>query len=386
MTDLLANHRWPYPVISKIHASGDEPDRTRVLQALKEIRTNAASIKQSTFAPVGVGLIGLVCNAAEYLEETQNGWQDMEAPDPPGQGTQYEIAEEQRRYLEEQQQFRLCNDTDAALAQMLFAAADEVWWEELEKPLTGYGTRRAREFVEHMLKNYAQLDEETRKKTKMEMEQPWSSGPFEPVISRIQKGAATFAQSGNVMSAQSKCDTLYAIVHNSGRMHSACQKWRMKPSADKTWARCKTHFLQYARDMKHEGTAASHGYANLCTEMKAEVSEALSELRKEKQQFANMASDKENYNVENIRLKAELAATKAQLSVLQDLMQIQRPRPGKRTEDERKGYKSKPHYCWSHGYNNDHDSPDCTEKETGHENNATRKNPKGGKGHRRKRS
>jgi hypothetical protein len=383
MTDLLANHRWPYPVVSKIHAPGDEPDRTRVLQTLQEIRTNAASIKQSTFAPAGVGLIGLVCGAAEYLAATHNGWQDMEEPDPPAnQGDHFNTAEEQRRYREQTQQWRLCNDVDAALAQMLFAAAEEIWWEELELPLTGYGTRRARDFVEHMLTNYAQLDEETRKKTKADMEQPWTAGPFEPVISRIQKGAATFAQAGNPMSDQSKCDSLYSIAHTSGRMQSACQKWRMQPSANKSWIECKKHFLQYARDMRHEGTSASLGYANFCKEIKEEVHGAISELRETKQQYSNLASDKENIGIENIRLKAELAATKAQLSVLQDLMQIARPRHDK--TGDRKSYKNKPHYCWSCGYNDSHGSQSCKAPETGHQKEATKANPMNGRGNRRK--
>jgi hypothetical protein len=162
MADLLASHHWPYPTLSRLHAPNEEPDRARVLQALKELRSNAASVKQTTYTPVGMGLIGLVVPGAAYLAETGEGWHDMEEPDPPNNGgTPHELLEEQRRYAEGMQQFRLFTDTDAALAQMLFHAADETWWEELELPLTGYGTRRAREFVDHMVNNYAKLDEET---------------------------------------------------------------------------------------------------------------------------------------------------------------------------------------------------------------------------------
>jgi hypothetical protein len=161
----------------------------------------------------------------------------------------------------------------------------------------------------------------------------------------------------------------------------------MKPDNDKTWLICKRHFLQFARDMKHDSTTGSGGYANFCTEIKQEVQSAISELKSNQEQFANMASDKENINVLNIRLKSELAATKAQLSVLQDLLQLQRPPPNYNQQPPgSRDYRNKPHYCHTHGYNDGHDSPICKKPATGHQVTATRDNPMGGKGHRKKAS
>jgi hypothetical protein len=126
---------------------------------------------------------------------------------------------------------------------MLLNCADEIWWEELEKPLTGYGNIRAHQFVTHMLTNYAKMDEETRSKTKADMEAPWTLGPLEAVVGRIQRGATTLTQGGIQYNEQSKCDTLYTIVQSSGQLNSAFQKWRMLPIENKTWATCKKHFL-----------------------------------------------------------------------------------------------------------------------------------------------
>lgn len=209
MTDLLANHCWPFPVLSKIHAPDEEPERPRVLQTLKEGRSNAALIIQQTYTPAGVGLIGLVCTNDEQLAETQQVFHMPELPDEPlDLEDHYDNLEEQRRYQEQLQLYRLVNAADMALAQMLFNAADKMFWEELEHPHTSYGNRRTNKFVQYMLQNYAKMDKETRNNTKAEMEAPWTTGPIKTVIGRIQRGAATLTQGGIIFNKQAQCDAL----------------------------------------------------------------------------------------------------------------------------------------------------------------------------------
>ena len=387
-TNLLANHRWPFPVLTKLHAPGQEPERARVLQALKEIRSNAASITQQTYAPAGVGLIGLVCTNAEHLAETNEGFQMPELPDEPlDLQDEYGNIEEQRRYKEQMETYRLVNAVDSTLAQMLLSSADEIWWEELEKPLTGYGNIRAIDFVTHMLNNYAKMDEETRSKTKQDMETPWTTGPLETVVGRIQKGAATLSQGGIQSNDQSKCDTLYAIVHGNGRLNSACQKWRMLPAAQKTWDACKKHFLQYSRDLKHDDIAGLAGYMNFCMEIKAAKDEMKSAVNEIKQQQANMATNSNRLEQENARLKSELAATKAQLKLLTDLMQIKPSNNNNNNNSNapRQNFRDLPCYCWTHGYNKEHGSKTCPDPKPGHQELATKENPLGGMGHRARR-
>ena len=230
-----------------------------------------------------------------------------------------------------------------------------------------------------MLTNYAKMDEETRNKTKADMEAPWTAGPLEAVVGRIQRGATTLTQGGIQLNDQSKCDILYIIVQSSGRLNSACQKWRMLAMGEKTWLTCKKHFLQYARDLKHDDTASSAGYANFCKEIatvKDEMRNAVNEL---KQQQANMANGSSKLEQDNQRLKSELAATKAQLKMLTDLMAL---KPGGNPPVARRNFRELPCYCWTHGYNSDHHSDKCGDPKPGHEIKATRENPLGGLGHR----
>ena len=48
MAELLVNHAWPHPELSKIHEPGQEPSRHRVLQVIKEDAANATLVKQFT--------------------------------------------------------------------------------------------------------------------------------------------------------------------------------------------------------------------------------------------------------------------------------------------------------------------------------------------------
>jgi hypothetical protein len=238
-----------------------------------------------------------------------------------------------------------------------------------------------------MIARYAKFDESVRDDTEAAMTAPWTDGPFEMVINQIEKGAATYAQANQALSEQQKCDKLYSIAKKSGRLAEACKKWRFKATIDKTWANCTTHFADEADDLANDATTSGAGYnqANFATQIAME--EATCALQDSTLRYANMADAKQTSDIKVIKLEAELASTKAQLKVLQGLMNNPPQgyqRNNNNNNNSNQDWKNQKCYCWTCGYNESHDSPTCPCKQKGHKSEATRQNPLNGKGHRGK--
>ena len=116
-----------------------------------------------------------------------------------------------------------------------------------------------------MTLRYAQFTETVRETTNTLIDVPWTTGPFEVVVNQIDHGATLYLP--EVLSDQIKCNKLYAIAKQSGRLSHACKKWRLRPLGEKTWQNCTTFFQSEADDLEHDAITSSKGYAaNLVTQ------------------------------------------------------------------------------------------------------------------------
>lgn len=268
-SSLMASPAWPYPTLTRANEPRQKPSRERVLQMVLEANSNLASVTTSTLGVPGFGLLGLTASAEEYQQLTGQVW--VRPAQPPAypvladNATQFQIAEANCIFMMDWQQYMLMLQTDTTIRNQLLAAHNDVYWRALFQPIVGYGRRTARDFLAHIVEKYAKFDEATRSLVVASMEAPWSGGPFKVVISQIDEGANAFTAAGAALNDQQKCGKLYSIVRNSGLLRSACQKWRLKAAAEKTWANCADHFLRYANDRINDTTALSAGYnsANL---------------------------------------------------------------------------------------------------------------------------
>jgi hypothetical protein len=386
----LSNHSWPHPILTRIHEPGQKPTRERVLQNAEECHANAASITQSTLGAEGTGLLGITATDAEYLTVAGVAWVEPIAPPlPAAGGTQFEIAERQRAHTEAIEQWRLYLAVKTAIRNQLLASADDVYWTSLRQPLVGYGQRGPREFLECMTTRYAQFTENVRESTNLQMDASWTKGPFEVVINQINRGATLYSEAGQIMSDQIKCDKLYAIAKNSGRLSQACKKWRLRPVAQKTWINCTDFFQSEADDLDNDDTTSSAGYAaNLVTQ--TAMVDATRVLRDMTNNQAHLASSQSSDRV--MRLEAELLATKAQLQAFQESLKMFSKMQhgggggggGRGKGNQNPGnfdYSTLPFYCHSHGHNRSHNSCDCKRPLEGHKKDANKANTMGGRGH-----
>lgn len=386
----MDKHPFPHPILSKIHEPGQRPTRKRVLETIRQASTNAASVTTYTLGAPGSGLIGLTIDPDVYLTKYGIAWVRPNQPDPSpdcdGTDTQYVIAEANRVHKEQWRQYNLMLQSDTAIRNQLLAAADEVYYTTLFDPITGYGMCTAYDFITHLKTRYAAFDEATRTAVTNKMDVPWAGGPFEYVISQITQGAKAMAQHGYDISDKQKCDRLYSIVSRSGLLHEACRQWRLLSEVDKTWGNCQDHFQLYADDRINDTTSATAGYhgatANLAQAqaIREAVEQALQpHILATNLAAANLARTQGETDTSTItELHAKAAVLQAQVTALQNLAN-QRPRgPVTPAPGTRNPARPKTHYCWTHGPNVSHNSPECTRQATGHLCQATMANQMGG--------
>jgi hypothetical protein len=402
----MDNHTWPVPSLSTVHEQGHQPTRQLINKAFKQLCTNAASLNSWT-AGRGHGIIGAIIDDAAYVTLTQVNWQEPAAPPAPvldATDTQFVIQAAYHANRAAEAQYKLyLTGLNELRNQLLAAIPNKDYISHLEDDITGFGRVAPRAIIDHLRTTYGAFDEIEQNDAEEKMALPWTTGPFEAIIAQINKGARLFDQAGNPKSEADKVKLLYNISANSGRLGSACKKWRRRPMIEKTWDNAKAHFLWDANDLENQDTAASAGFsANWCVTIKDEMELASKTLASNTEKYAHAVQAKDKFEAENIRLKGELASAKAQLNIYKQLLSLE-PQGGRRNQTgrgngaggrgdggrgrgNRRGLPAHilalPNYCWSCGYNDTHNSPNCPQKLSNHQDDATRTTPMHGMGHR----
>jgi hypothetical protein len=217
------------------------------------------------------------------------------------------------------------------------------------------------------------------------MEVPWEGGPLEFVIQQISDAADAFALAGTPLSAQQKTDKLYNLVKESGLLSDACQRWRMFPTAEITWAAATAPFQQYANDRDEELTTETAGYQRA---NHVQTNSNTGTLRDITSQLANLAAQDESRNTEFRALQAELTANKAESATTKAMFTAykeankgrgnngggsnkNRRRNNGGCDDNTNTNNNEPtKYCWTHGLCY-HSGAQCNARATKHQPDAT---------------
>jgi hypothetical protein len=213
------------------------------------------------------GHVFLTLSPAEYADFHGAPFQIPEKPPmdptlPPGGNanpTAVQLAEALRLHTNAWKAYKLMRATERKLRNQLHAAADNVYWRRLRHVRLGYNMCSIQDMLNHLIESDGRITETERKEVASRMEVPWEGGPLEFVIQHISDAADAFALAGTPLLAQQKTDKLYNLVKESGLLSDACQRWRMFPTANKTWAAATAHFQRYANDRDEELTTESAG-------------------------------------------------------------------------------------------------------------------------------
>jgi len=190
--------------------------------------------------------------------------------------------------------------------------------------------------LNHLIESYGHFTKTERKDIVSRMEVPWEGGPLEFVIRQISDAAHAFALAGTPLSAQQKTDKLYDLVKESGLLSNACQRWRMFPTANKTWAAATAHFQQYANNRDEELTTETAGFQRANHVQTNSNTGTLGDITS---QLANLAARDESRNTEFRALQAELAANKAESAATKAMFTAYK---GTRQQRRRKQQKPSP--------------------------------------------
>jgi hypothetical protein len=246
--------------------------------------------------------------------------------------------------------------------------------------------------LNHLIENYGHFTETERKEVASRMEVPWESGLLEFVIQQISNAADAFALAGTPLLAQQKTDKLYDLVKESGFLSDACQRWRMFPTADKTWAAATAHFQQYANNRDEELTTETAGYQRA---NHVQTNSNIGTLGDITSQLANLAARDERRNTEFRALQAELAANKAESAATKAMFTAykeankgrgnhgggsnkNRRRNNGGGDDNTTNNNNEPtKYCWTHGLCY-HSGVQCNARATKHQPDATATGTRGG--------
>jgi hypothetical protein len=176
-------------------------------------------------------------------------------PTPPLGGnanpTAAQLTEALRLHTNAWKAYKLIRVTERDLRNQLLAAADDVYWQRLRHIRLGYNMCSIRDMSNHLIESSGRFTETERKELASRMEVPWEGGPLEFVIQQISNAP---------LLAQQKTDKLYNLVIESSLLSDACQRWRMFPTADKSWAAATAHFQQYANNRNEDLTTETAGY------------------------------------------------------------------------------------------------------------------------------
>ena len=292
---------------------------------------------------------------------------------------------------------------ETALRNLILNSIEDKYINELEDDNTGYNDVSPLKLMTHIWDNYATIDDADHTINEENMRRQWAPPqPIEDLFEQLKKGQR-FAKKGNETIHDTQLVRWgYQNIRNTGLFDRACEKWRKKEKKDKSWDEFKKHFRLAEDDRrKNESTASPSSaptytanqvqqifrdeLANLLTQEPTESDPTPSTTATENSSLSTAppASANAALTAEDIRrIVSETIATQTTPTTTNNgrwgNSGNRPPRPPLVAQGLLRG---KPvSYCWTHGVTSNlrHTSATCRRKATGHKDDATFNDRKGG--------
>lgn len=369
---------FPFPIISKMHAPGEEPDYARLQEAFMNLNANAASVN-SNAGDGRLGLIHLTIGDAEYQIISTAGVPFVPPPNPganpviPANSTSAAIAEIRRQFTEASRIYRVYVNTDAALKKQVIAAVDDEFISVLKNDLYGYALITTRQLITHLKTTYGTISQTEIDHAADRLKSPWTiDTPIETLFRQFDKNNAIMMAGNQGLTVEQVVAAAYKLVAATGHFESGCRDWRKKSEAQKTWAAFKVHFKEAEKDRKLEATTGSAGFANNAEMIQCVTHEAVQAAvanwtQIQAQTQAPGGDTLARFERIILNLESELKKTNEELAKIKATGGGGSKKPTKRN------------YCWTHGCTYGvHTSAACRSKAEGHQDAATYRNRLGG--------
>lgn len=363
----MMENNFPYPTLTPL---GHEAPTVATLKLLhKQLNANAISVPSAR----GNGALGhyiLVVSAAVYTARATPAAAPapivFDVPINPGPSATHaagatgaQIAEGNRLHGIDAAEFKTYLTTEASLKQQLLVAVPEVFYEVLGDDEVGYSNVTTKEILDHLDNTYGILTEDDIDKNLKLMHSPWSiQDPIETLFTRL-KNCMTFAATAEPIPESSAVRAGLQILEATNQFPIACQEWRDKTTPNKTMRNFITHFSKADVSRKRTLTTKDAGFHRA-----AQVNDTPTKAT------GIMHLEINTTNSDDLTTNSANSAGSNRT-----------PNSGgsNRTPSTRTSPNAV-HYCWSHGIgtNPAHTSQTCTNKQTGHVDDSTIFDMKGG--------
>ena len=405
---------FPHKTLTKIEG---QPTYADFYLLREELYRNALSSK-SPFGGGNHGHLGSCMDEMLYTIET-NGDKWSVPPTagmfpmfPAGADDDYKkrlIAE----FVRDETGIKTAETTINLLRNQLLEAIDEDYYMELYDNIYRYDRIKPAEFLDHILKYYAVIDDEVLEHNKTQFDEaPDMSLPID-IYYRKQERCKQLASDGNVPISEADL-VLKLQVHmgKSGMVNSAYTKWKQKSSVDRKWAPGKVFFRMAIKEAGNITKLAGEKdfSANSITKIKNETQEAVrvemvEQMGEAFDNLAMAATAKQTTMDSMVKSMADLTDANARLVKANQTLTLQlqkalaQKQDGTRasgenwrnnTNTQQQNTQSKSYppwtdpdaYCFTCGYKlrKGHSSATCPKAKNhpGHKTDATRANPMGG--------
>jgi hypothetical protein len=319
----------PYPSLTPLHEDGKAPVRKYINTATEELTENAMSY-DSTYGNHGHAFLTMPAAAYQVL----HGDVPFQMPQQPtinpvhaNFATATMVAETNRQHKAAWTAWNLLRKIEKTLRKQLLDAGDSDYFAVMKVECSGFASRSVLELLEHLMTTYGQFTDKERREAMDRLNVPWEGGPLEAVIKQIKVAADAIT-----ISDDDQRNKLYDLINDSNLMPDPCQRWRMKPDADKTYASAKEHFQKYASDRSSTTSGgAGLGAANH-VQQEAVLEASAATIIEYEIQMANQATTIGD-------LKSQPAAQEAALRAYQD---------AHRNNNRNNYCMSQPCACWFH--------------------------------------
>ena len=356
-----------------------------------ELIQNASSI-MTELGGGNHGYLGLVLSAEKYMELT--GYEFIPHPNPgpiptfPDSPTQPQIAQINATHKEQLCLYREQQTAIKALKKQCTTAPLPKFIEELCDPYTGFNNRTIREILDYLFGNYGEVSEGDVEQLEKVFTAPFDPmEPFGNYVKSVEDAMRAAEAAGCPFTPEQVVTKAYNQIHKAGCLSLGCREWKRKPRNERTWANFKLHFSHEVKEHRKEqgDTAKDHYVAN---SMQQSIIDARSELQVLADNMIKEFKDAMNQepDVQHSHSTAQLQdpVIKTLMEQNQKLMDMLaqkenvNPNGNKQQGNGSHRKHSKPWlYCWTHGAGS-HTSKDCKFKMTGHQDDATFKDRKGG--------
>jgi len=264
--------------VTKIHGQPTSHDLTNLEKEIISILANIPT----TLGGGNYGHVGVIMDPTDYT--TMTGGTSFVNPVNPGiypadlalnaaAGIRARTEAEHKELIN---QFETFEGVRLGTKDLILAAVDNEYLNEIEHETLGYLNQTPRQMFEHLLTRGGALDFADTKDLLANRDGDWNVTENPQIyFNRVEKAIKGLLRNGITSDLNERRDIALFQFKATGEFDPAVREWEAKPAAQKTWANIKTFIsAEYAKENKQNKLSAKHFKANAIQEQ-AEATEEL---------------------------------------------------------------------------------------------------------------